>query len=97
MVQHAAEEPLGRFLTIADAAEVLAVGVEDVSDLVLSGELPALRVGDRGPWRIERTQLEAFIEVRYESARREVVWNEGEFANVIEFSGARQPGPRAVD
>jgi excisionase family DNA binding protein len=97
MVQHAAEEPLGRFLTIADAAEVLAVDVETVHDLVMSGELPAIRVGDRGPWRIERTQLEVFIELRYESTRREVVWNEGEFGNVIEFSGARQGGLRPVD
>ncbi|GAA2040496.1 hypothetical protein GCM10009819_27530 [Agromyces tropicus] len=97
MVHHAAGEPLGRFLTIADAAELLAVDVETVHGLVMSGELPAIRVGDRGPWRVERTHLEAFIDLRYESARREVVWNEGEFANVIEFSGARTMGPRPVD
>ncbi|MGR0320199.1 helix-turn-helix domain-containing protein [Agromyces sp. ZXT2-3] len=97
MVHHAAEEPLGRFLTIADAAEVLAVDVETVHELVMSGELPAIRVGDRGPWRIERTQLEVFIDLRYESTRREVAFNEGEFANVIEFSGARGAGLRPVD
>ncbi|BDZ53690.1 helix-turn-helix domain-containing protein [Agromyces marinus] len=97
MAHHVAEQPLGRFLTVADAAEVLAVDVEAVHALIMSGELPAMRVGDRGPWRIERTQLELFIEMQYEAARREVVWNEGEFANVIEFSGIRQQGPRAVD
>ncbi|MFC9917673.1 helix-turn-helix domain-containing protein [Agromyces binzhouensis] len=97
MVHHAAGEPLGRFLTIADTAEVLAVDVETVHELVISGELPAIRIGDRGPWRVERSQLEVFIEMRYESTRREVAWNEGEFANVIEFAGVRPGGLRPVD
>ena len=50
-------DQIGRFLTVADAAEILAVEVAVVDDLIRSGELPAIRVGASGPWRIERTQL----------------------------------------
>ena len=88
---------IGRFLTIADAAEILAVDVATVDDLIRSGELPAIRVGTSGPWRIERTQLEVWIELQYEDARAHTAFNEGEFANVFELSGARRDRIRPVD
>jgi excisionase family DNA binding protein len=88
---------IGRFLTIADAAEILAVDVATVDDLIRSGELPAIRVGTSGPWRIERAQLEVWIEVQYEDARAHTAFNEGEFANVFELSGARRDRIRPVD
>ena len=50
-------DEIGRFLTLADAAEILAVDVAAVDELIRSGELPAIRVGTAGPWRIERLQL----------------------------------------
>ena len=68
-----------------------------VDDLIRSGELPAIRVGASGPWRIERVQLEVFIEQQYEEARRSSAWNQGEFANVFELSGARRGTMRSVD
>ncbi|MCD2444007.1 helix-turn-helix domain-containing protein [Agromyces sp. SYSU K20354] len=88
---------IGRFLTIADAAEILAVDVATVDDLIRSGELPAIRVGASGPWRIERAQLEVWIELQYEDARKHTAFNEGEFANVFELSGARRDRIRPVD
>ncbi|GAA1749142.1 helix-turn-helix domain-containing protein [Agromyces humatus] len=88
---------IGRFLTIADAAEILAVDVATVDDLIRSGELPAIRVGTSGPWRIERAQLEVWIELQYEDARKHTAFNEGEFANVFELSGARRDRIRPVD
>lgn len=97
MIQNGPGDAIGRFLTVADAAEVLAVDVETVHDLILSGELPAIRVGERGPWRVERTQLELWIDDQYEATRRRSAWHQGEFANVIELSGLRAGGPRAVD
>lgn len=90
-------EEIGRFLTIADAAEILAVDVATVDGLIRSGELPAIRVGSSGPWRIERVQLEVWIELQYEDARRHSAWHQGEFANVTELSGARQARIRPVD
>ena len=68
-------DEIGRFLTIADAAEILAVDVATVDDLIRSGELPAIRVGTSGPWRIERTQLEVWIELQYEEARAHTAFN----------------------
>lgn len=90
-------DQIGRFLTVADAAELLAVDVATVDELIRSGELPAIRVGSSGPWRIERTQLEVWIEEQYEQTRRHSAWHQGEFANIVELSGARSGRLRPVD
>ncbi|MDR6904599.1 excisionase family DNA binding protein [Agromyces sp. 3263] len=90
-------DEIGRFLTVADAAELLAVDVATVDELIRSGELPAIRVGTSGPWRVERTQLELWIDDQYEATRRHSLWNQGEFANVTELSGARTARLRPVD
>jgi excisionase family DNA binding protein len=97
MTSHGAGDEIGRFLTVADAAELLAVDVATVDELIRSGELPAIRVGSSGPWRVERTQLEVWIEEQYEQTRRHALWNQGEFANVTELSGVRSERLRPVD
>jgi len=77
-----------RFLTVHEAAELLRVNTGDVHQLIESGELAALRVGARGPWRIELTVLEDFIGAQYELARRTVAFNAGAFAlsdNIADF------------
>lgn len=71
-----------RFLTVPEAAELLRVDVADVHTLIRSGELAALRVGNRGPWRIEADVLEEFIAQQYELARREAAFHSGAFANI---------------
>jgi prophage regulatory protein len=40
-----------------------------VRSLVRSGELPAIQIGGRGVWRVERTELEAYIQRQYAAAR----------------------------
>ncbi|MFB6609545.1 helix-turn-helix domain-containing protein [Agromyces sp. NPDC056379] len=90
-------DEIGRFLTLADAAEILAVDVAAVDELIRSGELPAIRVGTAGPWRIERVQLEVWIELQYEETRKLSAWNQGEFSNITELSGARTGRLRPVD
>jgi excisionase family DNA binding protein len=57
------DEP--RFLTLADVAEVLNVSAAQVYALVRSGRLPAIKVGGRGQWRVERERLEAYIQRMY--------------------------------
>lgn len=54
-----------RFLTLADVAEVLATSSAQVYALVRRGELPAIKIGGRGQWRVESSQLESFIEKMY--------------------------------
>ena len=97
MTPHGAGDEIGRFLTVADAAELLAVDVGTVDDLIRSGELPAIRIGSSGPWRVERSQLEVWIEEQYEQTRRYSSWNQGEFSNVVELSGIRPAHLRPVD
>ena len=58
-----ADDP--RFLTLADVAEVLNTSGAQVYALVRRGELPAIKIGGRGQWRVERVQLEEFIQRMY--------------------------------
>jgi excisionase family DNA binding protein len=58
-----------RFLTLADVAEVLNTSSAQVYALVRRGELPAIKIGGRGQWRVEATQLEEFIQRMYSETR----------------------------
>lgn len=76
---------LARFLTLADTAEVLAITVSQAYALVRSGELPAIKIGGNGHWRVERTVLEAYIEGKYEENRRRGLWQQADFADIPEL------------
>ena len=54
-----------RFLTLTDVAEVLNTSVSQVYALVRRGELPAIKIGGRGQWRVERAALEDYIQRCY--------------------------------
>jgi excisionase family DNA binding protein len=58
-----------RFLQLSDVAEVLNISASQAYALVRSGELPAIKIGGRGQWRVEATQLEAYIERAYSETR----------------------------
>ena len=58
-----------RFLQLADVAEVLNISAAQTYALVRSGELPAIKVGGRGQWRVEETELEAYIQRMYAQTR----------------------------
>lgn len=62
-----ADDP--RFLTLADVADVLNTSSAQVYALVRRGELPAIKIGGRGQWRVERAQLEDFIQRMYVETR----------------------------
>ena len=55
-----------RFLTLADVAEILCISVPQARAMVRSGELPAIQVGGRGQWRVEKAKLEEYIQHGYE-------------------------------
>ena len=76
---------LARFLTLADTAEMLAISVSQAYALVRSGELPAIKIGGNGHWRVERSVLEAYIEGKYEENRRRGLWQQSEFADIPEL------------
>ena len=58
-----------RFLQLSDVAEVLNISASQTYALVRSGELPAIKIGGRGQWRVERTQLEEYIQRAYAETR----------------------------
>jgi excisionase family DNA binding protein len=51
-----------RYLKLEDVAAYLSVSVPQVYALVRSGELPAIKIGGRGVWRVDRRKLDAFLE-----------------------------------
>ncbi|HEX7589612.1 MAG TPA: helix-turn-helix domain-containing protein [Demequinaceae bacterium] len=61
-----------RFLTLADVEEVLNITATQAYALVRSGDLPAIQVGGRGQWRIESSELEAYIQRQYEATRARI-------------------------
>ena len=64
-----------RFLTLAEVAEVLNTSSAQVYALVRRGDLPAIKIGGRGQWRVETDRLEDYIQRMYaeteESLRRD--------------------------
>jgi excisionase family DNA binding protein len=54
-----------RFMTLDEVAEELAVTKTQVYAMVRDGELPAIKIGKKGHWRVERSKLEEYIEAKY--------------------------------
>jgi excisionase family DNA binding protein len=48
---------------------VLNISAAQAYALVRSGELPAIKIGGRGQWRVEVTELEAYIQRMYAETR----------------------------
>lgn len=61
-----------RFLTLPDIAEILNISMSQARALVRTGELPAIQVGGRGQWRIERDRLEEYIEQAYQRTAEQI-------------------------
>lgn len=58
--------PESRFLKLDDVCDELSISTSQAYALVRSGDLPAIQVGGRGQWRIERSKLEEYIQRMYE-------------------------------
>ena len=54
-----------RFLTLTDVAEILNTSTAQVYALVRRKELPAIKIGGRGQWRVETIKLEEYIARSY--------------------------------
>jgi len=66
-----------RFIPLTEVSEVLGVSAAQAYALVRSGELPAIKVGGRGQWRVEVDELDAYIDRMY-ARTREVVSRDGD-------------------
>jgi excisionase family DNA binding protein len=61
--------PAPRFLSLTDVAETLNISASQTYALVRSGELPAIKIGGKGTWRVESTALEEYIQRCYADTR----------------------------
>lgn len=61
-----------RFLPLTDVAEILNVSIAQARALVRSGELRAIKVGGRGQWRVEKKELEDYIQRMYRQTEENV-------------------------
>ncbi len=53
-------------MNLEDVAAYLNVSVPQAYALVRSGDLPAIKIGGRGVWRVDRNRLEEYIERLHE-------------------------------
>ncbi|MGY1749875.1 helix-turn-helix domain-containing protein [Modestobacter sp. SYSU DS0511] len=58
-----------RFWTLDDVAEILNVSWSQAYAMVRRKELVAIQIGGRGQWRVEKDELERFIQQKYAEAR----------------------------
>ncbi|GMA18557.1 hypothetical protein GCM10025862_05780 [Arsenicicoccus piscis] len=58
-----------RFIQLAEVSEILDISSAQAYALVRSGDLPAIKVGGRGQWRVEVSELEGYIQRMYSETR----------------------------
>lgn len=58
-----------RFIPLSEVSEILGISSAQAYALVRSGDLPAIKVGGRGQWRVEVDELEAYIQRMYAQTR----------------------------
>ncbi len=59
-----------RFLLLSDVAEILNISAAQTYALVRNGDLPAVKIGGRGQWRVEHSKLEEYIARLYDETRQ---------------------------
>ncbi|GAA1775209.1 helix-turn-helix domain-containing protein [Nostocoides vanveenii] len=75
-VGHTAAMPK-RFISLTELAEILDISAAQAYALVRSGDLPAIKVGGRGQWRVETSVLEDYIQRMYAQTRSQVAADRG--------------------
>jgi excisionase family DNA binding protein len=66
-----------RFIPLTEVSEILDISAAQAYALVRSGDLPAIKVGGRGQWRVETTELESYIQRMY-AEKRDLVSTRGD-------------------
>lgn len=66
-----------RFIPLTEVSEILDISSAQAYALVRSGDLPAIKVGGRGQWRVETVELENYIQRMY-AETRDLVTTRGE-------------------
>lgn len=61
-----------RFVPLSEVAEMFSISSSQAYALVRSGELRAIQIGGRRQWRVELSEIEAYIERAHAAARPHV-------------------------
>ena len=80
-----------RYLRLDDVAAYLSVSVPQVYALVRSGQLPAVKIGGRGQWRVDRQKLDAYLEKLEEETAK---WTK---AHPLNPKDRPEPDPEELD
>ena len=78
-----------RFLKLSEVAEVLNTSDAQVYALVRRGDLPAIKMGGRGQWRVEEAKLEEYIQRMYRETEKFVAEHPFVEADAAETDSAR--------
>jgi excisionase family DNA binding protein len=81
-----------RFLSLTDVADTLNITMSQVKALVRRGDLVALKIGGRGQWRVESSELEKYIERLYEEAHQRIADQHGADHHRADYHGADYHG-----
>lgn len=76
-----------RLLAPAQVAELLAVSVDEVMDLVQEGRIRGIRVGTPQRWRVEEESVNSYLDDQAEEARRIALWHQSNAASFPELWG----------
>lgn len=68
-----------RFLQLTEVAEILDVSMRQVYALVQRGDLRGIKIGGRGQWRVEVSELEDYIQRCYADTDAAVRGEQAEF------------------
>jgi excisionase family DNA binding protein len=58
-----------RFIPLTEVSEILDISADQAYALVRTGDLPAIKIGGRGQWRVESVVLEEYISRMYAETR----------------------------
>lgn len=64
-----------KLLTLAEVAELLNASSAQVYALVRSGDLPAMKMGGRGQWRVHPDRLQQYIDRAHQDTAQWVKQN----------------------
>ncbi|MCV2394134.1 helix-turn-helix domain-containing protein [Actinotalea sp. M2MS4P-6] len=89
-----------RFLKLTDVCEVLNISMSQAYALVNSGDLRGIQVGGRNQWRVEDTELEAYIQRMYAETRERIareLADEDDRRSVDRTTGKQPPADERLD
>ena len=79
-----------RFLKPEDAAEIFSISQAQMYALLRRGDIRAIKLGGRGQWRVEASEIESYIERAYAETK---AWVEAHpFAEPQASADEKEPG-----